>query len=226
MPPVVTEARFREGRTIEEYLAFIGTPENLARQNSGGVGSRLDRSAELRTACDACELTEDQHAALEWLAAQPEAPARILAIVEEWSSDCRRDIPSIARIAEALGAELHVFTRDGAQFSDAHVPSLADSPDSNADLTVQFLNEKRGEQWQSIPVFAFFTAEMRYLYHYSEMPSVFDKDRIVTNQDAVFHDDPAAWTSLLGSPFFRVWQCAAVDEMVSALHRVALLGQA
>ncbi|MEI6665606.1 MAG: hypothetical protein WCL53_05575 [Chloroflexota bacterium] len=189
MPAVVTEARFLEGRTLDEYLSYIGTPENLARENSGGTGARLDRSAELRAACDARKLNEDQLAALSWLAAQPDAPTRILAIVEEWSSDCRRDLPSIACIAEALGAELRVFTRDGERFSASHAPNLADAPDSNADLMAQFLREKRGEQWQSIPIAAFFTSEMRYLYHYAEMPSVFDKDRIVTNSDAVFHDD-------------------------------------
>ena len=226
MPPVVTEARFLEGRTLEEYLTFIGTPENLARENSGGSGARLDRSAELRAAYDSRELNEDQLAALQWLAAQPEAPTRILAIVEEWSSDCRRDLPSIGRIAEALGAELRIFTRDGERFSASHTPSLADAPDSNADLMAQFLTEKRGEQWQSVPILAFFTSEMRYLYHYAEMPAVFDKDRIFANPDAVLHNDLAAWTALLGSPFYRVWQCAAVDEIVSALHRVALLGQA
>lgn len=226
MPPVVTEARFLEGRTFDEYPTYIGTPENLAREIVGGAGARLDRSAELRAAYDALELNGDQDAALRWLAAQPDAPTRILALVEEWSSDCRRDLPSIARIAEALGAELRIFARDGERFSASDAPSLLGAPDSNADLMAQFLTEKRGQQWQSIPILAFFTSEMRYLYHYAEMPFVFDKDRIVTNSDAVFHDDPKAWTALLASPFFRVWQSAAVDEMVSALHRVALLGQA
>ncbi len=223
--PTVTEARFREGRTVDEYLEFIGTPENLAREGSGRT-TRIDRSEMYRTRSTTRALNDDQRAALQWLAAQPEAPTRILAIIEEWSSDCRRDFPSIVRIAEALGAELRIFTRDGQQFSDAHVPSLHDAPDSSADLMAQFLNEKRGEQWQSIPVFAFFTSDMRYLYHYSEMPMIFDKDGVFVNDDAPLHDDPAAWAALLESPFFHVWQCAAVDEMVSALHHVALVGQA
>lgn len=201
----MTEARFLEGRTFDEYLTYIGTPENLAREIVGGAGARLDRSAELRAAYDALELNGDQDAVLRWLAAQPDAPTRI---------------------AEALGAELRIFARDGDRFSASDAPSLLGAPDGNADLMAPLLTEKRGQQWQSITILAFFTSEMRYLYHYAEMPFVFDKDRIVTNSDAVFHDDPKAWTALLASPFFRVWQSAAVDEMVSALHRVALLGQA
>src|SRR5262245_57286349 len=128
MPPTVTEARFRQGRTLEEYLAYIGSPENLARETSGGGATRTDRSDALRAAYARRALTSDQIEALHWLAAQPEPPARILAIVEEWSSDCRRDLPSIARIAEALGAELRIFTRDGQHFSASYAPSLADAP--------------------------------------------------------------------------------------------------
>ena len=33
---VVTPERFKSGRTFEQYLAYIGTPENLKREGTGG----------------------------------------------------------------------------------------------------------------------------------------------------------------------------------------------
>jgi len=48
----------------------------------------------------------------------------MLAISEDWSSDCRRDVPTFARIAAETGMELRIFNRDGQKFSAANVPSL------------------------------------------------------------------------------------------------------
>jgi hypothetical protein len=33
-----------------------------------------------------------------------------------------------------------------------------------------------------------------------------------------------AFTELQQSPFFRIWACAGIDEILSALHRKAVLG--
>src|SRR5207247_1853863 len=110
--------------------------------------------------------TDAQTGAICWLAAQPNGPAKVLVISEEWSSDCRRDLPMLARLAEAGGIELRVFRRDGQRFSRSQAPSLAEAPDSNADLMAE----------------------------------------------------------LLDSPFFHVWQCAAVDEMLSMLHERLVVG--
>src|SRR5262249_57584896 len=80
---------------------------------------------------------------------------------------------------EAGGLELLIFNRDGQRFGGSQRPSLAEAPDSNADIMAEFLNEKRGETWQSIPVAVFYTADLRYLYHYIEYPRIYDKDRLV-----------------------------------------------
>ena len=64
----------------------------------------------------------------------------MLVISEDWSSDCRRDVPTFARIAAETGMDLRVFNRDGQVISVANVPSLEEAPDSNADLMAQFLN--------------------------------------------------------------------------------------
>ena len=113
---VVTPERFASGRTFEQYLAFIGTPDNLAREGSAS-GPRRDQTAAMRAWYEANRLTDAQAAAIRWLASQPGGPAKILVISEEWSSDCRRDVPMLARVAEAGGMELRIFTRDGRRFS-------------------------------------------------------------------------------------------------------------
>ena len=220
--PAVTPQRYAMGMTFDEYVAFVATPANLRRESGGGP--RVDHSDDLRRAFVQRRLTEDQTSALQWLVAQPKGPAKMLAISEEFSSDCRRDIPTFARIAAVTGMELRIFTRDGQAFYDDDLPPEKQPPDSNGDLMAQFMNRKDGRDWPSIPVCAFFTSDFEYLYHYSEYPAVYHKDRLAQNEDAPLHDD-REFFALLESPFFRIWTSAAVDEIVSALHRVAVLGR-
>jgi hypothetical protein len=208
--------------TFEEYVAFLATPENLARESGGPP--RLDHSDDLRRAFASRRLTVDQEEALRWLVARPNGPAKMLAISEEFSSDCRRDIPTFARMAAVTGMELRIFTRDGRTFYDDSLPPDRQPPDSNGDLMAQFMKHKNGRDWPSIPVCAFFTADFQYLYHYSEQPAIYDKDRLAQNEDAPLHHDPE-FMALLASPFFRIWTSAVVDEIVSALHRRLILGE-
>ncbi len=225
----VSAARFAQGMTFDEYVAFSATPQNLAREATEG-GKRLDRSGQLRSLFDSYKLEPQQAEALQWIAAQPDAPKRVLVISEEWSSDCRRDVPMLQRVADALGAEMRIFVRDGDKWSGT--PEPTDAP--NADLMRQFLNRKEGGPFQSIPVAAFFTADMRYLYHYTEYPAIYHTDRIVygtiqkakpgeSNEDRLARSG-REFTELQNGPFFRVWACAGVDEIISALHRKALMG--
>jgi thiol-disulfide isomerase/thioredoxin len=234
-PTVVTPERFAKGMTFDQYVAYIGTPENLRREAGPAGPGRRDFSAFMRKAYETTRLDEAQVEAIRWLATQPGGPAKILVISEDWSSDCRRDVPTLARFAEAGNMELRIFTRDGQKFSASHSPSLAEAPDSNADLMAEFLNEKNGQTWQSIPVAVFYTKGLEYLYHYTEFPAVYEKDRIVyghiraprpgetpeQTKARVEREFPA----LQASPFFRVWANAAVDEIISALHRRLLLGK-
>ena len=46
-------------------------------------------------------------------------------ISEDWSSDCRRDVPMLARLAEAGGMELRIFNRDGKQILGTRRPDPA-----------------------------------------------------------------------------------------------------
>src|SRR5215470_10620466 len=80
--------------TFDEYVAYTGTPENLAREAGWWLGTtRHDFSGLLCTRYELCRLSEGQGAAIRWLAALPDGPARLLGISEEWSSGCRRDGP-------------------------------------------------------------------------------------------------------------------------------------
>ena len=230
---VITPERFASGMTFTQYLDFIATPENLKREGSGGE-PRRDMSAQIRAWYEGSRLSEAQVSALTWLASQPRGPAKILVISEEWSSDCRRDVPMFARMAEAASLDLRIFTRDGQRFSQSQQPSLAEAPDSNADLMAKFMNVKNGQAWQSIPVAAFYTRDFEYLYHYTEYPAIYHKDRLV--QEHIRAPRPGEtpeltreraareFTALQQSPFFRIWAGAGVDEILSALYERLILG--
>lgn len=234
MKTVVTPERYASGMTFEQYLQYVASPENLGREGGANGERRRDWSEWMRSWHDSVRLSEPQAAAIRWLAAQPDGPAKILVIAEEWSSDCRRDIPMLQRLAEVGGLELRIFRRDGQRFGRSQRPTLAEAPDSNADLMAEFLNEKRGETWQSIPVVVFYTADLRYLYHFIEYPRIYDKDRLVYGHIRVPRpgETPEATDARIGrefgalqaSPFFRIWASAAVDEMLSALHERVVLG--
>ena len=229
---VVTPARFASGMTFPQYLAYIATPENLKREASGGE-PRQDRSADVRARYEAARLSPAQIEAWTWLAAQPKGPAKILVISEEWSSDCRRDVPMLARVAEAAGLELRIFRRDGQRFGRSQTPSLAEAPDSNADLMAEFLNRKNGQVWQSIPVVVFYTKTLEYLYHYIEYPAIYHKERVIGHlRSARPGEAPDEAKSrggreigaLLESPFFDVWAHGALDQIISALHERVVVG--
>ena len=224
--PSVTAARFSQGRTFPEYLDYLGTEANLRREGSDG-GPRRDFSQFLRARYEATSLTEAQVEALQWLAARPQGPAKLLVVAEDWSSDCRRDVPTLARIAEAARLELRIFDRDGQRTSNAR-PDRSAEPDANLDLMEQFLNHKNGETFQSIPVAAFFTRDFEYLYHYTEYPAIYHKDlllgRLRTPRPAESPQEAQRrfsqeFAEFQASPLFRVWASAAVDEIISGLHR-------
>src|SRR5215831_11582314 len=183
MASAVTLQRFSAGMTFDEYVSYAGTPENLAREAGWWLGTeRQDLSGLLRTWYEQRRLSDAQVEAIRWLARQPDGPAKILVISEEWSSDCRRDVPVLARLAEAGGLELRIFRRDGQKFSASHRPSLAEAPDSNADIMAEFLNTKNGQTWQSIPVAVFYTKNLEYIYHYTEYPAIYLKDTVVSQR--------------------------------------------
>jgi hypothetical protein len=230
----VTPARFATGMTFDEYVEYTGTPENLRREAWGGYfadagsrpSARKDNSAVFRERYARARLTHYQTAAIQWLAGQPGGPAKILAISEDWSSDCRRDLPMLARLAEAGGLELRIFNRDGQKILGARRPDPAAYPDSNHDLMLEFMNRKNGAEWASLPVAVFFTRDFGELHRYIEYPAIYHKDRIRGFQQAPRADETAeqatardrqVFLAMQNSPFFDLWAAAAIDEILSAL---------
>src|SRR5687767_6457755 len=126
----MTPERFAKGMTFDEYVTFIGSPENLSREGFdirkfSLVRPRLDWSTFFRERYAQARLADAQLAAIKWLAAQPGGPAKVLVISEDWSSDCRRDVPYLARLAEAGGMELRIFNRDGKKILGTRRPDPA-----------------------------------------------------------------------------------------------------
>ena len=96
---VVTPARYASGMTSRS-ISPTWRARNLRRESADG-GSGRDWSGWMRSWYESVRLSEAQTAAIRWLVAQPGGPRRVLVISEEWSSDCRRDVPMLQRLAEA-----------------------------------------------------------------------------------------------------------------------------
>jgi len=234
----MTPERFAKGMTFDEYVRFIGSAENLAREGFdirrfSLVRPRIDWSGFFRDRHARARLTEEQTAAIRWLAVQPGGPAKILVISEDWSSDCRRDVPYVARLAEAGGLELRIFIRDGDRMLRQGLPVATAT--GNPDLVLEYANEKNGQRWASIPVAVFFTADFVELYRYIEYPAIYRKDRMIghlrTARAGETEEQARARggrdiAALLESPFVDVWAQAGVAEILSALHERLLVSPA
>jgi hypothetical protein len=229
---VATAQRFAQGMTFDQYVAYTGTPENLTREAGWWLGTtRQDFSRLLRERYERCRLSDPQFAAIRWLAAQPDGPANVLVISEEWSSDCRRDVPMVARLAEAGGLTLRIFPRDGRKLGRGPRADPAESP--NADIVNAFLNVKDGQTFQTVPTVVFLTKALEVLYTYFEFPAIYQKTRLAQgmgvpasreNREREWERFIRDWAALQDSPFWQVWTSAAVDEMLSALHERLVVG--
>jgi hypothetical protein len=238
---VVTPERFAKGRTFDEYLKYVGSPENLGREafgsyfpDGGSMGApRKDNSGVFRERYARARLGDDQTAAIKWLAAQPGGPANILVISEDWSSDCRRDVPMLARLAEAGGLALRIFNRDGKKILGTRRPDPAAAPDANHDIMLEFLNAKDGGEWASVPVVVVYTRDFQELCRYIEYPAIYHKDRIRAHQQAARPGESAEqarergmreFAAMQAGPFFDLWAAAGVDEILSALYEKRVVG--
>lgn len=129
---VVTPGRYEQGLTWAGFLAQATVNRDRFEEN-------------YRTA----PLSDDDLAFFRAAAARANGPANILAIAEAWCGDVYRELPTVARIAEATGMKLRIFLRD-----------------QNPDIMDEFLSN--GGKSRAIPVFVFYTADMRYLTHFTE----------------------------------------------------------
>src|SRR5580765_3419318 len=237
---VVTQERFARGRTFDEYVKYTGSTENLAREafgsyypDGGSIGAaRRDNSAVFRERYARARLTDHQVAAIKWLAAQPDGPAKILVISEDWSSDCRRDVPVLQRLAEAGGLELRIFNRDGKKILDRRRPDPAVAPDANHDLMLEFMNARNGGEFASLPAVGIYTKDFTLLYKYIEFPAIYRKDlvrghmqkaRAGESDEQRKQRDAREFLVMQQSPFFDLWASAGIDEILSALYEQRVL---
>src|SRR5579871_491681 len=91
-------------------------------------------------------LTDDDLAFFRKASQVPDGPQKLLVIAEAWCGDVYRETPTAVRIAEATGMELRIFLRD-----------------ENPDIMDEFLSNDGKSR--AIPVFVFYTADMRYITH-------------------------------------------------------------
>ena len=234
----MTPERFSKGTTFDDYVKFTGSPENLGREGFdirrfSLVRPRVDWSGYLRDRHARARLTDEQTAGIRWLAAQPGGPANIAVIAEDWSSDCRRDLPYLARLAEAGGLDLRIFVRDGDVMLRKGLPDPAEG--GNADLVVAYANEKDGQRFATVPVAVVFTRDFVELHRYVEYPAIYHKERVIGHLRAARAgetDDQAKARggrdigTLLESPFFDVWAQASIAEILSALHERLVIAPA
>ena len=183
---VVTPQRFSEGFTHADYMAQINV--NKERMES------FYRNF---------QVTSEDDAALKDLVANPNGPAKMLVLCEDWCGDVVRGLPVLARIAESAGWEMRVFPRD-----------------QHHDIMNEFL--KNG-QWMSIPTAVFYTADHRYICHWIERPEAAERE-IHEIEEAIKTENPEITEQEFGrerrartAARAEAWQQLSVEEIIDLL---------
>jgi len=94
-------------------------------------------------------LTEEDLVFFRKVSELPNGPRKLLAIAEAWCGDVYRELPTAVRIAESAGIDLRIFLRD-----------------ENPDIMDEFLSNNGKSR--AIPVFVFYTADTKYITHFTE----------------------------------------------------------
>ncbi len=184
---VVTPQRFAAGFTYADYMAQVKV--NKARMEDFYANFQV---------------TAENAAALQALAAHPAGPAKMLVLGEDWCGDVVRGLPVLARMTEAAGWELRIFPRD-----------------QHHDIMNEFLKEG---QWMSIPTAVFYTADHRYICHWIERPQVAERETAEIEaairaenpeiSDPDFGRERRARTAARAAD----WQQATVTELIARLQ--------
>jgi Thioredoxin len=129
---VITPVRFEQGLTYADFLAQAVVNVDKFQQNYKNA-----------------PLNDEDLTFFKRAASMPQGPKKVLAIAEAWCGDVYRELPTIARIADAAGMTLRVFLRD-----------------QNPDIMDEFLSNEGKSR--AIPVFVFYSADMQYITHFTE----------------------------------------------------------
>ena len=187
---VVTQERFAQGMTYDEYMDSVKV--NKARIEEYYDNVRLD---------------SEQTDALRELAGADGGPARLMVIGEDWCGDVVRELPVLARVAEAAGLELRIFPRD-----------------ENHDIMNEFLKEGK---YMSIPVVVFYDQGHEYICHWIERSQTASREQgeieagIRAEQPDISDQDFGRQRRARTAARAGDWQKATVDELVGMLREHA-----
>ncbi|HUA17095.1 MAG TPA: thioredoxin family protein [Bryobacteraceae bacterium] len=204
---VITSTRFEQGLTYAGFLA-------QATVNRDKFEQYYNDSA----------LTGDDLAFFKKAAALPNGPKKAMAIAEAWCGDVYRELPTLARIAEASGIELRIFLRD-----------------ENPDIMDEFLSNNGKSR--AIPVFVFYNTDLQYITHFTErsanahaeLAAISDQIKVEQNlpPGATFATLPEAQRqvflrSLIAQivPRFPRWRKESIQEMRQLLAKALNLPNA
>jgi len=130
---VVTPERYSQGLTYEGFLSQIAANRERFQES--------DAAFQLSPA-DA-QFFRDM--------VRRQGPLKVLALAVDWSPECHRYLPVMAKIAQDSGMELRIFPRD-----------------ENPDIMNLYLNKGK---FMSVPVLAFFDEDWKPLCHWTERPA-------------------------------------------------------
>ena len=201
---VVTPERFESGRTYDDYFAYIGSEENLAREAPGGR-PRQNNTERFQKNFDEFEISGEEAARLQAL-----PKLKMLVVGEDWCPDVFRGAPALSKIAACAGWEARFLQRD-----------------DNNDIIQEFL--KDGE-FESIPVAVLYTEDHKYIGHFIERPAIANEhmaemQKRFTRQDGESEDEMRtrlreAYRELQQSDEWNKWRHATLDE-IEALAKQA-----
>ncbi len=129
---VITPARFAQGLGYSDFVAQAAVNRDKFEANYKDA-----------------PLSDADVAFFKNAASVPNGAVKVVAIAEAWCGDVYRELPTMARIAEASGMTLRIFLRD-----------------QNPDIMDEFLSNEGKSR--AIPVFAFYTDDLRYIAHFTE----------------------------------------------------------
>lgn len=184
---VVTPERYSQGMTYDQYMDTVKV--NKAR---------------IEEYYDNVSLDSEQTARLRELASHENGPARMMVIGEDWCGDVVRELPVLARVAEAAGLELRIFPRD-----------------ENHDIMNEFLKEGL---YMSIPVAVFYDQGHEYICHWIERSEAANREQgeiesaIRSEEPDISDQDFGRQRRARTAARAGDWQKATVDELVGLLQ--------
>jgi hypothetical protein len=189
---VVTPERFEQGISWQQWLEQIDRNQEKFAENY-----------------ESAVIDPEDVAAIKALMAQPNGPAKCLALGEAFCPDVFRGLPVMVKLAEATGLRLKIFFRD-----------------QNLDIMNEFLY--KGE-FQSVPTLVFYTRDHKYIGHWierakkarEEMPLLNEISSKMRNPDLSPEERQqhmAAYVAFQRGPVWASWKDAQVKEIRQLLE--------